>query len=255
LKARQHGSGPAGTVGKLVSGSARQLFLFEDALLERLHGLGLRDVERVLTHTNRTVMLSLNRQILRIHQGYAYAPDSVLKAVIRFLNPRVPRVLRRRAEREFLDFPVHSFAPSSERAPRRERARPGDLRVLHRLEELHRQLNARHFDGALSEIPIRISSRMRTRLGELAVDIKTGRPAEIGLSRRHISRHPWAEVEHTLLHEMVHQWQAESGLPVDHGPRFRSKARQVGVLPQAKRMVAQPSAGTLPIYSAAAEMM
>jgi hypothetical protein len=42
-------------------------------------------------------------------------------------------------------------------------------------------------------------------------------------------------VEHTLLHEMVHQWQAETGVPVDHGPTFRRKARQVGVLPGAKR--------------------
>ncbi len=44
-------------------------------------------------------------------------------------------------------------------------------------------------------------------------------------------------MEHTLLHEMVHQWQAESGVPVDHGPAFRRKARQVGVLPGAKRML------------------
>jgi hypothetical protein len=53
-------------------------------------------------------------------------------------------------------------------------------------------------------------------------------------------------VEHTLLHEMVHQWQAETGIPVDHGPTFRRKARQVGVLPGAKRSLrgspSQPAA-------------
>jgi len=38
-----------------------------------------------------------------------------------------------------------------------------------------------------------------------------------------------------MLHEMVHQWQAETGLPVDHGPLFRAKAREVGVLPAARR--------------------
>jgi hypothetical protein len=48
-------------------------------------------------------------------------------------------------------------------------------------------------------------------------------------------------VEHTLLHEMVHQWQAETGNPVDHGPTFRHKARQVGVLPGAKRRVGAAS--------------
>jgi predicted SprT family Zn-dependent metalloprotease len=83
---------------------------------------------------------------------------------------------------------------------------------------------------------------MKRRLGELAVDSKTGKAAEIALSRRHIERHPWSEVEHTLLHEMVHQWQAESGLPVDHGPTFRRMARQVGVLPGAKRTVAGATA-------------
>jgi hypothetical protein len=78
---------------------------------------------------------------------------------------------------------------------------------------------------------------MRTRLGELSVDLRTGRPLEIAISRRHIARHPWPEVEHTLLHEMVHQWQAESGLRVDHGPTFRRKAVEVGVLPAAQRQV------------------
>jgi hypothetical protein len=196
------------------------------------------DVERVITHANQTVMLSLNRRVLRIHRGYAFAPDEVLKAVVRFLDPRVPRVLRRVAEREFLEFPVQAYAPAAPRPRRPERARPGDLRLLHRLEALHRELNQRHFGGVLPEIPIRISSRMKRRLGELAVDSRTGRAAEIALSRRHIARHPWAEVEHTLLHEMVHQWQAENGLPVNHGPGFRSKAREIGVLPQSQRRLA-----------------
>ena len=40
-----------------------------------------------------------------------------------------------------------------------------------------------------------------------------------------------------MLHEMVHQWQAENGCAIDHGPTFREKAREVGVLPRAKRGV------------------
>jgi hypothetical protein len=79
---------------------------------------------------------------------------------------------------------------------------------------------------------------MRTRLGELAVDLRTGRPLEIALSRRHLARHDWAEVEHTMLHEMVHQWQAETGLPVDHGPSFRRKAAELGIERRARRRFA-----------------
>jgi hypothetical protein len=214
---------------------AGQLFLLEDCLPVRLQELGLRDVDRVVTHTNRTVMLSLHRRVLRIHRGYAFASDGVLKAIVRFLNPRVSRALRRVAEREFLRFQVEEHAPPPAGPGRRERARPGDVLLLHRLEELHRRLNQEHFGGALGEIPIRLSGRMRRRLGELSVDIRTGRPVELSVSRRHIARHSWAEVEHTVLHEMVHQWQAETGLRVDHGPTFRRKAREVGVFPASKR--------------------
>ena len=207
---------------------------------DRLRLLGLQDVSAVVTHNNRTVMLSVTRtRVLRIHQGYAFAPDHVLRAIVRFLNPRVRPVLRRAAEREFLAFPVEAHAPERARPCARERPRPGDVLLLHRLATLHHQLNAEHFGGALGEIPIRLSSRMRTRLGELAVEIRSGKPLEITISRRHIARHPWSEIEHTMLHEMVHQWQAESGLRIDHGRTFRRKAQQVGVIPAAKRTVSR----------------
>jgi predicted SprT family Zn-dependent metalloprotease len=67
------------------------------------------------------------------------------------------------------------------------------------------------------------------------VEIRSGKPLEITISRRHLARHPWPEIEHTMLHEMVHQWQAETGLRIDHGRTFRQKAQQVGVIPAARR--------------------
>jgi hypothetical protein len=234
------------TAGKRVSGACPELSCegaagqsapLEERLPERLATLGLREIDRVLTHTNRTVMLSYGKRVLRIHRGYAFASDRVLKAIVRFLNPRVPRVLRRAAEREFLAFPVESHAPPRPRPCAREQARPGDLVLLHRLTTLHQELNTRHFDGALGEIPIRLSSRMRTRLGELSVNIRSGKPLEITISRRHLARHAWSEVEHTMLHEMVHQWQAETKLRIDHGKTFRQKAREVGVFPAARRQI------------------
>jgi hypothetical protein len=216
-----------------------------DLLAHRLRLLGLRQVDRVVTHTNRTVMVSLTpKGELRLHQGYASAPDRVLRAIVRFLNPRLPRVVRRLAEREFLGFPVELHAPAP--APlRRERARPGDLALVRRLADTHERLNHAHFGGALGSIPIRLSGRMRTRLGELAVDLRTGRPSEMAISRRHILRHTWAEVEHTVLHEMVHQWQAETGRPVDHGREFRRKARELGIEPLARRRLAPGSAAAV----------
>ena len=210
----------------------------------RLRILGLRDVSQVLTHTNRSVMVSLGAgRVLRLHRGYAWASDRVLRAIVRFLDPRLPRPIRRAAQRELLAFPVEQFAPAPDRPPRREPPRPGDLRLIHRLRGLHEALNVRHFDGILSDLPIRLSGRMRTRLGELAVDLRTGSAIEIAISRRHVLRHEWSEVSHTLLHEMVHQWQAENGLRVDHGATFRRKATEVGVRPSARRSLARGASG------------
>ena len=212
----------------------------DEVLANRLRLLGLRQVSGVRTHTNRTVMVSLNeRQKLRLHRGYVFAPDRVLAAIVRFLNPKASRWERRRAEQVFLAFPVELYAPRPRERAGMERPRPGDVALLHRLRTLHRELNRNHFGGALGEIPIRLSGRMRTRLGEVSVDLRTGRPIEIALSRRHLAEHPWPEVEHTVLHEMVHQWQAETGRSIDHGRTFRQKAREVGVLPAARRAVAR----------------
>jgi hypothetical protein len=210
--------------------------VIQEDLPARLYLLGLHGVSRVVTHTNRSVMVSIGkRRVLRIHAGYAYASDGVLRAIIRFLDPRLPRAVRRAAERELLAFPVEEYASSGAPRLRQERPRPGDLLLVHRLSQAFERFNQEHFAAQLSTVPIRLSGRMRSRLGELSVDIRTGQPIEIAISRRHIARHRWSEVEHTLLHEMVHQWQAETGLPVDHGPLFREKARQVGVVAGAKR--------------------
>jgi hypothetical protein len=218
--------------------------VIEEDLPTRLYLLGLNGVSRVVTHTNRSVMVSIGkRRVLRIHAGYAYASDDVLRAIVRFLDPQLPRATRRAAERELLAFPVEEHASSGPPRLRQERPRPGDLLLLHRLSQAFDRFNREHFAGKLSTVPLRLSSRMRSRLGELSVDIRTGQPIEIAISRRHIARHRWSEVEQTLLHEMVHQWQAESGLPVDHGPLFREKARQVGVVPGAKRMPQVGGAG------------
>lgn len=210
--------------------------LFASALSDRLRALGVT-ATRILLHSNRTVMLSLSRGVLRVHRGYAYAPDRVLQAIARFLDPRAPRAVRRAAEREFLAFPVDAHVAMAPPRRRVELERPGDAKVLERLKAHHAQLNREHFGGVLQPIRIRLSAQMRTRLGELVLERRTGRAVEIRIGRRHLRRDGWTEVAHTLLHEMVHQWQAETGRPVDHGAEFRRKAQEVGIVPRARRMV------------------
>jgi hypothetical protein len=41
---------------------------------------------------------------------------------------------------------------------------------------------------------------------------------------------------------MVHQWQDERGLAIDHGAAFRRRAREVGIAPSACRTVDRPCA-------------
>lgn len=204
-------------------------------LVQRLRQLGLRGVHSVTVHENRTVLASVTGAgVLRIHRGYAYASDRVLRAVVRFADPRCSGAERDRARRSITAFPVDRYVRSRPPARRRERVRPEDRETLAELRRLHDELNQKFFGGALPSIPLRLSGRMTTRLGELTVDVATREAVEIAISRRHL-RDGWEEVRHTLLHEMVHQWQAETGRPVDHGREFRRKAREVGADPTAER--------------------
>jgi hypothetical protein len=202
---------------------------------ERLSSLGLRGVRQVRLHRNRVVMLSLRQGVLRLHAGYAHAPEPVLRAIVQFLTPYTRRAVRAAAQREFLAFPVDRYVRSRPRRPRARHTTPGDAPLIARLLEAHERLNQAHFGGTLGTVPMRISGRMRRRLGEVSLRRETGGIEEMAFSRSHLRRDPWSEVEQTLLHEMVHQWQAENAMPVDHGATFRRKAREVGIVPRARR--------------------
>ena len=206
-----------------------------DELLVRLRDMGLRGIDRcVLTH-NRSVMISFRRGVLRLNRGYLGAPVDVHRAIVVFVSGRT-RGARREAQRVILghQIPVHEMRPRRDHAPR---PRPSDIPLMEALARSHDHYNTMLFGGQLSRIAIRISGRMRNRLGQYSTPCASGRPAEITISRRHIRRHGWEEALHTLLHEMVHQWQAENGMPIDHGREFRRKAREVGVEPTARRVV------------------
>jgi len=207
-----------------------------DSLRHRLVRLGLPPIPRIEIHRNHHVMLSWTPgRRLRVHEGYTFAPDEVLQAIVRFLRPGTRRAQRLEARRIFLAFPADEHAPAATPEVRFPRPRPEDAGLVAELRRLHAEFNLVHFEGRLTEIPIVLSSRMRRRLGELRMARKTGRPIHIGISRRHLRRDGWRGVRETLLHEMVHQWQAESGHPVDHGAEFRRKARAVGITPRAVR--------------------
>ncbi len=200
-------------------------------LFSRLQDMGLRGVESLVLMRTRTVMVSLIGRTLRVNEGYADAPEPVLHAIVTFATSRT-KVARAAARDAILQFEIDRPP-----APRRiERPRPGDLALIAQLTAAHGQLNAQHFDGALTTLPIRLSGRMATRLGHFDPGSRHV-ASEIVMSRTHVVQHGWREAMHTLLHEMVHQWQHETGVPVDHLSGFRRKAREVGITPSARRDV------------------
>jgi SprT-like family len=207
-----------------------------EELRARLQRLGLGAQYRVRLTTNRTVVVSYSGGELRIHNSFLGADEEVWKAIIIFVHGR-NRVLRQEARRTILEFPVarSNDPPRRRRSP--ERTNPADIPLIRELARWHVEYNEGRFGGMLREIPIRISRRMKSRLGHYS-PASEGCVPEIVLSRRHIRRDGWEEALHTLLHEMVHQWQDEQGLVVDHGTSFRAKARAVGITPLACRAVA-----------------
>lgn len=197
----------------------------------RLRAAGLPPALTLVLHRNRRVMLSFDGcGALRVHEGYAQAPGDIIRAIVAWARPGLRRAARLDLARVFLTFSVHGNQPP----PRRKRPEPpaaGDDTKLLQLRALHHELNARWFDGRLTPVALELSGRMKRKLGHYEPR-SSGGPA-IAISRRHLKRHGWGSVAETLLHEMVHQWQDETGLAVDHGPLFRRKAKAVGIDPRA----------------------
>ena len=199
----------------------------------RLRGLGLARITRCRLTRNRNVMVSFGGGELRVHAGYLAASEPVLRAIVTFVEGRT-RADRRAAQRVIVAHPVRSPRPLA----RRDRTHDEDLEIAEKLRAWHERYNTRHFHARLKHVPIRVSRRMKSRLGHYTASTPGGEAAEIAISRAHLRRHGWEETLHTLLHEMVHQWQDESGHTIDHGATFRAKAREVGIAPYARRVLA-----------------
>ncbi len=202
-------------------------------LLAHLQRMGLRGIRTLSLTRNRSVMVSASDGGLRVHRAFLAAPAPVHRAIVRFLmsSRRAERLAARRA---LVAFPVGDDERRAPRAP--ERTHPDDEKIAATLAEWHARYNSERFGGALTPVAIRVSRRMRARLGHYA-PAQAGRPAEIAISRRHLRRHGFAEGLETLLHEMVHQWQDEQGHPLGHDRHFREKSRTVGIGGRAKRVV------------------
>ena len=106
---------------------------------------------------------------------------------------------------------------------------PADLQLL------YATLNVQHFGGVLRAYRIVYNGRLTSVAGRIGY-----RPPVIELSAPLLAAYP-AHLKATLLHEMVHAWLKQHGLPSGHGLAFKHKMREVGLssiyhhLPVSKR--------------------
>jgi hypothetical protein len=195
-------------------------------LLARLQALGLSGIRSCTLTGNRSSVVSFRGDRLRVQRAFAAADDGVLAAIVAFVNGR--GTARRRARRQLLayEIPRTALPPAGRR--RRAAMHPADAHLAVRLTAAHAELNRDRFGGTLGAIAIRVSRRLRRRLGHYSAGTPESTP-EIAIGRRHLRRDGWASACETLVHEMVHQWQHETGRPLRHDRAFREKCAEIGI--------------------------
>ena len=102
--------------------------------------------------------------------------------------------------------------------------------TLGRLYATYHDFNLQHFAGLLVTLPLYIRpSTGKATIAYTWTDDYTGAPKYIVLTEAHALSDPWPDVRSTLLHEMVHCWQAQQGRQVAHDENFRLMAERLGI--------------------------
>lgn len=194
-------------------------------LHQKLKESGLTGDWGLVVTTNRTRAIGFRGNALRIQEGFVEAPSEVMKALVHFIQPP-KRGARKKAEAVLLAY--FTQIPKKERGRRKHKLTKREEGWVAKLVSAHQELNQELFEGCLSQPNIVISRLMKRKLGHYMARGSKG-CGEISISCRHLRRHDWSIVKETLIHEMIHQWQDETGQKLDHGPGFRKKARALGI--------------------------
>lgn len=91
-------------------------------------------------------------------------------------------------------------------------------------ETLYASLNRQHFEDKLPPCKLELSRRLVRTAGKI-----WPRSRLMRLSLPYHEQYGPAELANTILHEMVHLWLHEQGLPSGHTARFRQKMTEVGL--------------------------
>ena len=213
-------------------------------MLRLLRREGADRLERVAFRPNRSTIWSLTRdgRALNLHEGYRDAPLSIVRAFVAIANNY------RRANGKYREACQHVRSwPGIDHAMRRVRSQSGrarrPARVIPcqgtppqqlRIRELYRQLNRTRFDDRLpTDIPLRISRRMKSRLGHMAPEgtARSRSVGEIALNRMLFRKGNEAALRETLLHEMAHVAAYLFDGDAGHGAAWRAWAVRAGCRP------------------------
>jgi hypothetical protein len=219
----------------------------ETGFLEALHRRGARRLRRVTFRRNRTTIWSLSGggTVLNLHEGYRDAPASILDAFALIVaDASRDTTAYREAARCVREWP--GLEPALRRArdayrrQRRARRRPtptypgpccATAEQKRYLRRLYLYLNESRFEGRLPRtLPLRLSNRFSSRLGQLVPGTCDGRRIvlEIALNVDLMLRGNGRERLDTLVHEMAHaaDWLFSGG--EGHGSSWRRWARTAG---------------------------
>lgn len=237
----------------------------EETLLTALVQAGAPGLRRIRFRSNRSTIWSVTAggSALNLHEGYRAAPWSCVRHFATLVagatgGGEASAAPMRRAMEVLRAWP--GLGPAVELARRRHRSRtrtgsrtmrPGPCCATPEqrasLRRLYLRLNRSGFGNVLPpDLHIRLSSRMRSRLGHMKGHVHEGRRyvVEIALSARLMHEGNRAQRVDTLLHEMAHaaDWLLDGGR--GHGPTWKAWARRGGC--EAKACTRAPIIGEPP---------
>jgi hypothetical protein len=225
--------------------------LSRKGMCDELARRGAHRLVKVTFRKNRSTIWSLTQDatVLNLHEAYRSAPDSVLDAFASIVRGRGWRTASVRSASEVvrawpgLKPAMEAVVEDHQRSSGgdggcdtpREKTHCCATKAQERyLRALYAYLNGTRFEGRLpADLPIRLSSRMRSSLGHVIVGRKgeeeEGRYViEIALSVDLMLEGNGAERVDTLLHEMAHaaDWLFDGHH--GHGASWKEWARRAG---------------------------
>jgi hypothetical protein len=102
---------------------------------------------------------------------------------------------------------------------------------LAQIKSFAREANVKYFDGQLnlSVVAFKVSTRAFRSLGQFScrIDRITGKAINQKLMVAAVGASDVAHWQNTVVHELVHCWQAQTSRPLDHGNSFISMSNQI----------------------------